>query len=100
MIVKLSEGVEVTLKDKLKYGDTLEIQRAMFKGVKVGGADTSFDGENMLESSLKAIELCIIEIKKGEENIVYSREWLNDLDAEDGQLLQDKVNEITTPKKK
>lgn len=100
MIVKLSDNTEVTLKDKLKYKDTINIQKAMFEGVKVNQkADVGVDASNMFESTLKAIELTIQEIKKDGNVIPYTREWLEELDSEDGMLLQEKVNEVQTKKK-
>lgn len=101
MDIKLSNGDIVVLKDKLKYGDTLEIQKVMLEGVGVNKTkqDINIGAENIINSTIKTMEIAVIEIKRGVEKLQFSREWLNDLDIEDGNLLQEKVNEMSNKKK-
>lgn len=110
MIVKLSDGVEVTLKDKLKYGDRCKIRIA--KGMiesdgetKKKSSNDSIDespemlsemmkmvSRNSVETEIVAMECFITKIVKGEEVISDIREYINEkLDEEDAQKILEHV---------
>lgn len=108
MIVKLSDGVEVTLKDKLKYGDRCKIRIA--KGFiensgkpakKEKGSSDVDNGivlemmkvipKNSVETELIAMECFITKVMKGNEEITEYREFIEDLDIEDVEKILEHV---------
>lgn len=97
--VQLSECI-VTLKDSITWGDKERIQQCYYKGVEVDATGVKdYDASVVTNARYRAVEVCVIEIKKGEVSIPFSNEWMSNLTIEDGDKLFDVVNEITTPKK-
>lgn len=102
MEVKLQNAV-VKIKDQLTWGDAQKIQSALMSGAKMSGKSGedmgfNFDASAMLESKYVALECTVLEIKEGEKVLTFSREWMDNLSIEDGNLLTDAVDEISKKK--
>jgi hypothetical protein len=55
----------------------------------------------LAKAKYKALELCVKKITDAEgKESTYSKEWMDNLSVEDGDLLFAAVNEVTDPKKK
>lgn len=105
-IVTISIGT-VELVDKITWGMQEEIRSAMLGGFSLSGItdkekqDIKMDASVIAKAKYKALELCIkkITLTDGTE-ITYSKEWMDNLSIEDGDLLAEAVDEATSPKKK
>jgi hypothetical protein len=90
MIIKLSSA-EVTVKDKLTWGDAQKIQSALLKGVKMKSISDSenmgYDLDAMTESKYVLLELTVKKIKEGEDEKQFTRDWMDSLSIEDGDKL-------------
>lgn len=93
-ILKLS-NYEVELKDELSWYDTEEIKAEMINEVKMNNTGvTGISGTGLLKAKLKTFEKLILSIKKGDEVIKYSEEWVKGLSKTDGELLNGAVDNI------
>jgi len=93
MILQLSNST-VSIKDNFTWGDKEKIQNIYIKGAKVDQSGMKeFDTYVLLEIMVEAID-------EGEDRKAFTREWMNSLSLEDGDLLYSTVEEITSPKKK
>ena len=102
MIVELKD-YKVELKDEMTWGDAQKVEdvflsSAKLKGDKSGDMNFGFDGSVMLKAKYVAIEMMIKSIKKGDEVIEYSKEWLDNLSMSDGNKLDSAVEELTKKK--
>lgn len=98
-IVKLSKS-EVTIKEKLTWGDVEAVKASMASSAKFKGAEMSgVDGDNMLQSKYTLLKRAIVSIKEGEITIPFSIEWMNNLDVEDGEALYTAVDKLQNSKK-
>jgi hypothetical protein len=99
MLIKTPSGYEVTLKDSLNYGQSLELQKILFKGMKVEtgkGAELNF--ENMLDYTAKAFPFLVVSIVKdgkAVEGDLYQEvmSW----PVEDGRAVDEAIGKITQP---
>ena len=95
---------EVTLKDSLTWGDMQQIQAVVTSGAKFGTAGLQgYDSNALLEAKYKALEIAIITIqphaaRQADDSVAmpdpvpFSREWMNALSVEDGDILYDAVD--------
>ncbi|MHA1853380.1 MAG: hypothetical protein ACTSUF_07695 [Candidatus Heimdallarchaeaceae archaeon] len=114
MEVKLKDVI-VKIKDTLTWGDaekikiakglpdkktvrTNESTEAVKQDMEAVKGMMKMINENNLEAKYVSVECAIIEIKKGDETIKFSREWLNDLSQNDGEKLYNAVNSISKKK--
>jgi hypothetical protein len=96
--VKLS-NCEVSIKASLTWGDVERIKDAMTSGIKVGNTGISgFDTSAILESKYRLLEIAIVEIRQDGKTQKFTREWMNSLSVEDGELLYAEVDKLNGKK--
>lgn len=95
-------GAEVFIKSELTWGDEQRIQAALMSGAKMSGKASdakdmgfNFDASAMLEAKYVAMECLVVEIKEKGESKKFSREWIDNLPAKDGNKLYEEVDKIT-----
>lgn len=99
-IITLSNGEKVSVASSLTWGQKEEINNVYIKGAKLGanGMD-SFDTSVLQEGKYKLLEMCINSISlPGGEVKFFSREWMDNLSCEDGDLVFEVVSELTKKK--
>lgn len=93
----------VEIRESLTWGDKEKVQSEMLKGMKMSGAradNINFDASAMLEGKYKLLELAITKIEDKEGNeINFSRDWMDNLPAEDGDKLYEAVEVLHNVKK-
>jgi len=94
-------NAEVSIKKELTWGDSEKIQTTMMSGAKMkssAGIDMGFDFDPavMLEAKYVALECAVLNIKEGEKEFKFSREWMNDLSRKDGETLYNAVNLLSS----
>lgn len=100
MILQLSKST-VSIKDNFTWGDKEKIQNIYIKGAKVDQSGMKeFDTSVVSEAKYVLLEIMVEAIDEGEDRKAFTREWMNSLSLEDGDLLYSTVEEITSPKKK
>lgn len=98
--LRLPETGEIVMLSKyVTTGQSRELQRVMLKGgqfdVEAGKMQT-LQVDTFFEMQDKAAELLIKEVKDKDGNVhSFSREWLYGLPVSDGNLIYEKLNEIT-----
>lgn len=108
--IKLTE-YEVDIKDSLTWGDKEQIQAEYTKGIKFSSninkmskADQDmpieFDASVTINAKYKLLEVSIVEIRKGDNKIDFTKEWMDNLPIEDGDKLFEAVNSLQNAKKK
>ena len=99
-ILELS-NCTVKLFESITWGEKEQIQAVLIDGANLNTAgESSFNSSALLESKYKAFEICIDEIVQDDNPQKFTREWINNLSVEDGDVLYDAIDEITNPKKK
>ncbi|MHA1842393.1 MAG: hypothetical protein ACTSYW_10505 [Candidatus Heimdallarchaeota archaeon] len=101
-------GYIVVISPFLTIGQSRELQKILLGKAEIDPTTAQLKKipvETFLEMQDKAAELLIKEIKKGDKSQPFSKEWLSNLPVEDGNLIYDKINEITgaatlTPERK
>lgn len=93
----------VELKDEMTWGDAQRIEEVMLSSAKMKGSQSGemgfdFDGASLSKTKYVTIELMIKSIKKGEEEIPYTKEWVDNLSLSDGNKLYEQI-ELLTKKK-
>ena len=97
--IKLSK-CEVDIVSFLTWGEKEEIQSVILNGVKMGMEGLNgFNPNSIRESKYKAFEVCVKEIRENGEKKQFSREWIDNLSADDGDYLYSEIDEVTNPKK-
>ena len=100
MILQLSNST-VSIKDNFTWGDKEKIQNIYIKGAKVDQTGMKeFDTSVVSEAKYVLLEIMVEAIDEGGDRKAFTREWMNSLSLEDGDLLYSTVEEITSPKKK
>ena len=100
MILQLSNST-VSIKDNFTWGDKEKIQNIYIKGAKVDQSGMKeFHTSVVSEAKYVLLEIMVEAIDEGEDRKAFTREWMNSLSLEDGDLLYSTVEEITSPKKK
>ena len=89
---------DVKLK-KLGWYDQEVVKNEIISGAKIDNSGLKgIDGSAMFKMKLKLWELSIEEIKEGEKVIPYSEEWVKGLTVEEGNAIDEAVNEIDAKK--
>lgn len=106
--VKLIERLTWTGQEKIraamlagvKVDNFDEMTRQAKSGEKVSDPKINFDIESTLMARFKAFEVAIVKItdKDGKE-VPFTKEWLDSLSIEDGELLWPAVDKVTNVKK-
>ena len=97
--VKLS-NCEVDVLTYLTWGEKEDVQSALLKGAKLQGVSGSvdFDASVLTEAKYKLLEVAVQTIREGDKQLTFSREWMRDLSAEDGDTLYNEVDELSKKK--
>lgn len=99
--IKLSD-CEVDIVTRLTWEQKERVEASIISGAKMmnfeGKPNINFDGDAMLEAKIKLLEICVKEIREGEDKKQFSREWVSSLSIEDGDKLYQAVEEITKKK--
>jgi hypothetical protein len=99
MIIKLKD-YEVKIKDVFLWGDKERIQNIYVKGANIDQTGIKgFDTSVISEARYTLLEIAILEIKKGDEIIQFSKEWMYNLPIEDGDKLYNEIDIIFEKKK-
>jgi len=89
----------VVVSTYLTTGQSRALQSVLFSSGSFdteAGKFTGLTGDTFLKMQDKAVEMLVKEvIDKGGNKKEFSKEWLDDLPVEDGNLIFDKINEIT-----
>jgi hypothetical protein len=97
-IIKLS-NCEVEVITFLNWGEKETLQAELLKGAKVSqnGLD-AFDISTMLNAKYKLFEVAIKGIKEGEVKKQYSKDWIDNLSIDDGDLLYNELEQLNKKK--
>ncbi|MCG3203925.1 MAG: hypothetical protein KCHDKBKB_00602 [Elusimicrobia bacterium] len=91
-------GYVVKIQKWLTIGQSRELQRVMFGDASFNPAEGKMSDVKLntfLDMQEKAAGIIIQSITKGDETISFTKEWLDSLPIKDGNLLYEKVNEVT-----
>lgn len=100
MILQLSNS-KVLIKDNFTWGDKEKIQNVYIKGAKVDQSGMKeFDTSVVSEARYVLLEIMVEAIDEGESRKEFTREWMNNLSPDDGDLLYSAVEEASQSKKK
>jgi hypothetical protein len=97
--IKLSH-YDVDVLEFITWGEKEQIQNCLIKGANVNQDGlNSFDPSVLLEVKYKTFEICVKKItdEAGAE-IVFSREWINNLSPEDGDALYKEIDTLAKKK--
>jgi len=79
----------VTIKNSLKWGDMEKIQEAL------GTTDVSkVDITKQMDANYTLLEVAITSVKEGDKEIGFSKEWMRDLDFNEGLDLVNAVSNL------
>ena len=96
--IKLT-NCEIKLVDSLTWGQYQDIEDVIMTGIEVDNAGLKkISPTIMREQKYKLLEICINEIKEGEEIKTFSKEWMDNLSKNDGDELMKAVDEISKKK--
>lgn len=96
--IKIGE-YNISLVDELTWGQHQDIEDVMLKSVEVDSSGIKQIKSDILrQQKYKVVEVCITKIKKGDEVIKFSKEWMDNLSKSNGDEILAKVNEITKKK--
>ena len=104
MEVKLKDETTVKIKEVLTWGDKEKIKNALYSGAKVTGTNENnigmaYDASGMLEAKYVLLECTVVEIiKKDGSKEEFTRNWMDNLSPEDGDLLYDSVDKLKLKK--
>jgi len=97
--IKLTDGTEIDIKASLNYGDSLKIEASLMDGLKVGQTGiVDYKASMIIESKLKTIELMVVAIRQNEKAVPFSREVIENLTVEDGDMLYAEIEAVTKKK--
>lgn len=91
-------GYVVKIQKWLTTGQSRELQRVMFGDASFNPSEGKMSEVKLntfLDMQEKAASMIIQSISKENEVLSYSKEWVDNLPLADGNLLYEKVNEIT-----
>jgi hypothetical protein len=94
---------KVKIKDTVTWGESKDIQDVILKDVKVGadGKTEGLSASVMREATYKTLEIVVQEIwDKDGKKVSFSKQWMDSLDMEDGNKLEDKAQEYLGQGKK
>lgn len=97
--IELSDQ-EIDIRTNLRWIEEQQIQGVLNSGMKLTSAGVNgFDGEAVLNSRIKAMELLIVDIRKDGKSQKFSRAWLETLSVQDGNKIVEEIDKITQPPK-
>ena len=92
---------EVKLKETFTWGDKEKLQNVYIKGAKLDQTGMKeFDTSVISDAKYTLLEMMIVEVKEGDKEIPFSKDWMNNLSIEDGDKLYEAVEELSKDKKK
>jgi len=96
----MSNGEIVKIIPFLTWGEKQKIESVLASGVKIDNSGLkSYDMSVLSERQYKLLELCIKEIAGADGQIKqFSREWMDALSADDGDMVFDAVDALTKKK--
>lgn len=101
--VKLS-NYEVDILTYLTWGEKEDVQSALLKGAKLQGVsgNVDFDASVLTEAKYKLLEVAVQKIRpylpEDGKEIEFTREWMRNLSAEDGDTLYEAVDKLSKKK--
>ena len=101
-LVQLSNAT-IELIDHVTWGQRERLKAQMMAVFQVQpGDNTNIDvnAEAILRAKYAAIEMAIKSITVDGKTVPYSRQWVEDLSLDDGDILFEAVENVTTPAKK
>ncbi len=100
-IITLSNGEKVEVLGALTWGQKEEINNVYVEGAKIGQTGVNgFDTSVVAKGKYKLLEICVLSIRKGVDEVKsFSKEWMDNLSVEDGDLVFETVSELTAKKK-
>lgn len=95
------KNYQVDLKETFTWGDKEKLQNVYLKGAKIDQTGMKdFDASVVSEAKYMLLEISILSIRDKEgNNVLFSKEWMNNLEIEDGDLLYSKCDELSNKKK-
>lgn len=104
--INLSNGQMVKIISFLTWGEKEKIEKIILSGVKVNNAGVrDYDFDALDERQNKLLTLCIKEIitpdgsaESGQKSEQFSREWIENLSVDDGDLVFETVDALTKKK--
>lgn len=87
-------GDIVRMKERVTWGEKMEIQKAFIgdKEVDTSGKIGKFTYGDVLSGSYKTLEIVIMNVKdKNGKDIGDIKEWMKNLDGDDGEILMSKA---------
>lgn len=99
MMIELSKS-KVEVKDFITWGDKERIQNVYIKGTTVDQTGIKeFDASVLSEAKYTLLEVAILNIKEGEKEFGFTRDWINNLSIEDGDKLYEEIDKSLNKKK-
>ncbi|MCX6785913.1 MAG: hypothetical protein NTZ18_03635 [Candidatus Komeilibacteria bacterium] len=104
--IKLSDNTDVDIVTYLTWGEKEQIQSIFVGGAKVNKidaqnqiGDVTFEENMLFDAKIKALSLAIksIRLSDGQE-VSFTREWMENLRSEDGDLIFNAVNQMNKKK--
>lgn len=92
----------VTFKKFLTTGQSRELQRIIASKTKISpsktgeGAIQDISVDVIFDTQDKSAEFLIVDIKDGEKTLLYTKEWLDELPVNDGQLVYSTLDGISS----
>ena len=98
-IVELSNA-QVEIKDQVTWIQMQRVEATLAESAKIGpdGKPTGFDGNALVESKIKLMEMLVVKITQEEKEFTFNRNWLEQLSVEDGNKLTAALDEVTGKK--
>lgn len=97
--LKLTNGEEVKVISALTWGEKEKIDSVIIGGVKVDNSGLKgYDMGVVAERQYQLLELCVKEIITNGESKQFTREWMDNLSVEDGDLVFQTVDALTKKK--
>lgn len=97
--IKLSAGLEIDIKAGITWGDSQRIEASLMDGLKVGQTGiVDYKASAIIESKFKTIELMVVAVRQDEKVIPFSRDIIDNLSVEDGDMLYSEIEAVTKKK--
>jgi len=100
--IKKLDFCELTLKSYLTWGENEKIEGVLLSGAKnISQSGVSdFDATILTEQKFVLLETAIENIKQGDKDFKFNRDWFNNLRKEEGDEILRVVNETVKESKK
>lgn len=98
-IVELSNA-KVEIKEQVTWLQMQRVEATLAESAKIGpdGKPTGFDGNALVESKIKLMEMLIVKITEGDKEVGFSRNWVETLSLADGNTLTAALDEVASKK--